>query len=416
MKRSIYNFLVHASELVLWPTRFFSPKMKLFLDGRKGVFEFLEQNIRKEDKTIWFHCASLGEYEQGLPIMESLKKKYPNYKLVLSFFSPSGYEVRKNGSIADLVCYLPLDTQANAKKFLDCVHPEMAFFVKYEFWPNYLYELKLRSIPTYLISGVFRKDQSFFRSRGSILRDSLKSFNHFFLQNTQSLELLKSIGLNNASVSGDTRFDRVSKQLEIDNHLAFMEYFKGNNLCLVCGSTWPEDEAVLLPFLNSNTGQAIKIVIAPHKIDSAQIRELQKKLKASVALYSDKEQDLLSQKKVLILDTVGLLSKVYWYADIAYVGGAMGKSGLHNILEPATFGVPIVIGKNYQAFPEAVTLEKLHGVHTIENADECQLILNRLVDEEAFRNETGSICERYVQENKGATQKILRHLEHHQAI
>ena len=207
MKRSIYNFLVQASAIVLWPTRFFSPKMRLFLDGRKGVFKELSNKIGEDDKTIWFHCASLGEYEQGLPIMEAVRKMYPGHKLVLSFFSPSGYEVRKNAPIADVVTYLPLDTRSNATKFIKTVHPELAFFVKYEFWPNYLFELKNSKIPVYLISGIFSKDQAFFKAGGNILRDALKSFHHFFVQDKESLQVLKQLGFENASLSGDTRFD-----------------------------------------------------------------------------------------------------------------------------------------------------------------------------------------------------------------
>lgn len=413
MKRSIYNFLVKASELVLWPAQFFNPKLKLFVEGRKGTFDFLKQQLSSNDKTIWFHCASLGEYEQGLPIMEAMKKEYRDYKIVLSFFSPSGYEVRKNTLVADVVCYLPLDTTRKAKRFLDIVCPSIAFFVKYEFWPNYLFELKRREIPTFLVSGVFRENQAFFKSRGSLLRDALQCFDHFFLQNQKSLELLKTIGISNASVTGDTRFDRVSKQIEMDNHLDFMDLFKENSLCLVCGSTWTEDEAVLLPFLNSELGQSIKTIIAPHKIDEKKITELKTKLKAPSVVYSKKDNKLLSQVQVLIIDTVGLLTKIYSYADIAYVGGAMGSTGLHNILEPATFGVPIVIGKNFDNFPEAQKLEDIAGLFSVRTPEEGEQMLSKLVNDKQFRDKTGMICGHFVNSNTGATRAILDYLKNH---
>lgn len=413
MKRSIYNFLVRASELVLWPTQFFNPKLKLFVEGRKGIFDFLEQQLSSNDKTIWFHCASLGEYEQGLPIMEAMKKECPDYKIVLSFFSPSGYEVRKNTSAADVVCYLPLDTKAKAKRFIDIVSPSLAFFVKYEFWPNYLFELKKQGIPTFLVSGVFRENQTFFKSRGSLLRDALLCFDHFFLQNQKSLELLKTIGISNASVTGDTRFDRVSRQIEINNQLDFMDLFKGDSLCLVCGSSWPEDEEVLLPFLNSELGQSIKTVIAPHKIDQKKITELETKLQVPLVVYSKKDHELLSQAQVLIIDTVGLLTKIYSYADIAYVGGAMGSTGLHNILEPATFGVPVVIGKNFDNFPEAQKLEDIAGLFSVSTPEESEEILSKLVTDKQFREKTGMICGHFVNSNTGATRAILDYLKNY---
>jgi len=411
MKRSIYNFLVQASAIVLWPTRFFSPKMRLFLDGRKGVFKELSNKIGEHDKTIWFHCASLGEYEQGLPIMEAVRKMYPGHKLVLSFFSPSGYEVRKNAPIADVVTYLPLDTRSNATKFIKTVHPELAFFVKYEFWPNYLFELKNSKIPVYLISGIFSKDQAFFKAGGNILRDALKSFHHFFVQDKESLQVLKQLGFENASLSGDTRFDRVSKQIEMNNHLDFMEPFIGNSICIVCGSTWPEDEEALLPYMNEQLGQKIKFVIAPHKMDESKITEFQGKLKLPSVRYSEREKKLLSQNQVLILDTIGLLSKTYSYADIAYVGGAMGNTGLHNILEAATFGIPVIIGKNYKNFPEAIKLEDLAGLYSISSSAECTEILSKFVNDSVFREKTGMICGHYVNSNTGATKIVMSYLE-----
>lgn len=410
MKPTLYNLLTYGSQLVLWPTKFFSKKMKHFVDGRQQVFKTLKEKLTENDKTIWFHCASLGEFEQGLPIMEALKKEKPEYKIVLTFFSPSGYEVKKNNSVADVVIYLPYDTIANAQRFLKMVHPSMAFFVKYEFWPNYLFELKKQQISTYLISGLFRKNQIFFKPYGKFMRSALRCFTHIFVQNENSKKLLNSIHIQQVTISGDTRFDRVSHQIELNNTLDFMEEFKGNSLCMVCGSTWPEDETVLLPFINSESGKKVKFVIAPHIIDIEKIETLTKKFKRKVALFSQLEKHNLSEASILIINTIGLLSKIYSYADIAYVGGAMGTTGLHNILEPATFGVPIVIGKNFEKFPEAIKLQDLAGLYSVENEEDCKTVLEKFVTNQKFREQTGMIAGHYINSNTGATKIILQYI------
>lgn len=370
------------------------------------MYETLQQKISATDKTIWFHCASLGEFEQGVPIMEAIKNLKPDHKIVVSFFSPSGYDIKKNTPLADAVVYLPMDTPSNAKKFISAVHPSFTFFVKYEFWPNYLFELQKRTVPTLLISGVFRGDQIFFKSYGGFMKRALKSFDHFFLQEENSEELLKSIGFTNTTVSGDTRFDRVSHQIELDNTLKFAEEFKGNSLCIVCGSTWPEDEAVLLDYINSSP-ENVKFIIAPHKIEADKIEDFTKRIVKKTVLHSKIDEVNISDYSVLIIDCIGLLSKLYSYADIAYVGGAMGKTGLHNILEPATFGVPIVIGKNFQEFPEAKRLRDLAGLFSISNAAECTEILNKLILNDSLRNKTGMIAGHFINKNTGATQKII---------
>lgn len=384
----------------------FSKKMKLFVSGRKDVFEILQQKLSASDTTIWFHCASLGEFEQGVPIMEAIKKLKPNHKIIVSFFSPSGFEIKKNTPLADTVVYLPMDTPSNARKFIAAINPSLAIFVKYEFWPNYLFELQKKNIPTLLVSGVFRKDQLFFKSYGGFMRKALGSFNHFFLQEENSEMLLKSIGFNNTTVSGDTRFDRVSHQIEIDNTLKFAEEFKGNSLCIVCGSTWPEDEAVLLDYINS-APENVKFIIAPHKIEADKIAAFTNKIVKKTVLHSNKDEVNIAAYEVLIIDCIGLLSKLYSYADIAYVGGAMGKTGLHNILEPATFGVPIVIGQNYDAFPEAIRLRDLAGLYSVKNASECNEILSKFVANNNFRNKTGMIAGHFVNKNTGATKKTM---------
>lgn len=387
----------------------FSPKMKLFIKGRKDVFETLHQHISPSDETVWFHCASLGEFEQGVPIIEEIKKLKPTHKIVISFFSPSGFEVKKNTILADVVVYLPMDTPSNAKKFIAAIHPSIAFFIKYEFWPNYLSELQRKNIPTLLISGVFNERQIFFKSYGGFMRKALGAIEHFFVQDRNSEVLLKNIGFKNVSVSGDTRFDRVSRQLEMDNKLKFSEDFKGNDLCIVCGSTWAEDEALLLDFINTSPPN-VKFIIAPHKIEVDKIETLRNKVVKKTVLHSEKDDVDISQYSVLIIDCIGLLSKLYSYADIAYVGGAAGKTGLHNILEPATFGVPIVIGKNYQDFPEAIQLKNLAGLFVVETPNECRDILTKLADDPSFRSKTGMISGHFVNNHTGATAKISHYV------
>ncbi len=393
----------------LWVASFFSKKMKLFLTGRTNIFEILRENISKNDKTIWFHCASLGEFEQGLPIMEEVKTLFPNHKLIVSFFSPSGFEVKKNTPIADLVVYLPLDTQANARKFIKILQPSIAFFVKYEFWPNYLFELKKNNIPAFLISGLFRPKQVFFQWYGGFMQKALKTFTQIFVQNEVSENLLKKIHINKVSVSGDTRFDRVWRQTEMDNTLDFIKEFKGGSLCIVCGSTWPEDENLLLPYLNE-APEGVKFIIAPHKIDVLKIGDFRKKLKRENLLFSEKEGKNLTAYSILIIDTIGLLTKIYSYAEIAYVGGSSGKTGLHNILEPAVFGVPIVIGENFTNFPEAEILKKLGGLYSVENQHECSAILDKLVGDVDFRKKTGSISHHFIEGNIGATAHIINYI------
>lgn len=391
----------------------FSKKIKLFVDGRKDVVHILGKNISTSDKTIWFHCASLGEFEQGVPIMEEMKKAKPDHKIIVSFFSPSGYEIKKNTSLADVVVYLPMDTPLNAKRFIDAIHPSLSIFVKYEFWPNYLLQLKKKNIPTLLVSGVFRDNQIFFKPYGGFMRKALKSFNHFFLQEENSVKLLNSIGFKNTTLSGDTRFDRVSHQIEMNNTLKFAKEFKGDALCIVCGSTWPEDEAVLLDYINS-APRNVKFIIAPHKIEQSKIEAFTEKLyKQKVILHSQKDDVNLAEYSVLIIDCIGLLTKLYSYADIAYVGGAMGRTGLHNILEPATFGVPIIIGKNYNEFPEAIRLRNLAGLFSISNPLELSDVLTKLVSDANYRKKTGMISGHFVNSNTGATNKVLDYIAKH---
>ncbi len=382
--------------------------MKLFVEGRKNVFEVLQTKIAPEDKTLWFHCASLGEFEQGLPIIEGVKSRFPDYKIVITFYSPSGFEVKKNDPVGDAIVYLPIDTKKNVNEFLRLVHPSMAIFVKYEFWPNYLLELKKKNIPILLVSGLFRKNQVFFKSHGSFMRRALKSFEHFFVQDTNSERLLTSIGFENITVSGDTRFDRVSHQIENDNTLPFAESFVKDSLCVVCGSTWPEDEAVLIPFIQE-TSQDVKFIFAPHIIDRDTIDAFRSKLGVPSVLFSENKSNA-TDSRVLIVDAIGYLTRLYSYADVAYIGGAMGNTGLHNILEAATFGVPVIIGNNFEKFPEAKRLQQLAGLFSVSNSDEASTILKKLLTEEKFRRQTGMISGHFVNSKTGATKIIMNYI------
>jgi 3-deoxy-D-manno-octulosonic-acid transferase len=405
----LYNLFVYFSEFILKIIALFSPKIKLFVNGRKDVFKILASAINPKDKTLWFHAASLGEYEQGLPVMEKIKLQFPNHKIILTFFSPSGYEVRKNNTISDITVYLPLDTKSNAKQFLRLVCPELVFFIKYEFWPNYLNELNNLGIKTYLISGIFRENQAFFSWYGGFYRNALKTFDYFFVQNESSKKLLQGIGFNNVKVSGDTRFDRVVSILERDNSLDFIEQFKDNTTTIVIGSSWPKDEAIVVNFINQ-TNENVKFIIAPHNIRSEQIQELKNSIIKKTVLFSEKENENLADFEVFIIDTIGILTKIYSYADIAYVGGGFVNKGLHNILEPATFGIPIVIGPYYSHFAEATALINLEGCISISNQIQLNNSFENLISNEDIRHEKGHICETFVQMNIGATEVILRHI------
>jgi len=405
----LYHLILLLAAATVKFLALFSPKMKLFVDGRKTVFSTLSEKIHPGDKTIWFHAASLGEYEQGLPVMEKIKAQYPNHKIVLTFFSPSGYEVRKNNTVADVTVYLPLDSEQNAKKFVQLVQPELVFFIKYEYWPNYLKILKQKGIKTYLISGIFRENQAFFKWYGGFYRKALETFDYFFVQNESSKILLQSLGYQNVKISGDTRFDRVVSILERDNSLDFIEAFKNNQTTIVIGSSWPKDESLLVTFINQCSSE-VKFIIAPHNIKADQIANLQAQLTKPTVLFSEKESKNLSDYQVFIIDTVGILTKIYSYADIAYVGGGFGHPGVHNILEPATFGVPIVIGPNYSHFVEATALVNMEGCITIANQEQLNDAFDNLIMNADIRHEKGHIAETFVQMNKGATAVILNHI------
>lgn len=406
----IYNIGIHLTRFGLQCVAPFNEKIKKGVVGRSDTFKVLEKNLNKKDKTLWFHCASLGEYEQGLPVFKELRSHYKNHKIILSFFSPSGYEIRKNSPVADEVVYLPLDTKKNAKRFIELINPELTVFVKYDIWPNFLNQLKKRKLRAILISAAFRETQSYFKFYGKSLRNALFTFEHIFTQNEVSKKLLNSINYNQVTISGDTRFDRVYSQLELDNSLGFVKEFKDNKLCIVAGSTWPEGEVFFANYINNNATKDVKFIIVPHNIKTSQIKDFQNKLNVKSILFSKKENESLKNAKVFIVDTIGLLSKIYSYSDIAYVGGAIGNTGLHNTLEPAVFGVPIIIGNNYNKFPEAKSMIDNGGMFSISNQIEFDNILNKLIKNSDFRLKYGSINLEYIKENRGAVIQILDYL------
>jgi len=409
----LYNLIVVLADFILKIVALFNNKIRLFVDGRKPVFKILSNKIKAYDKTIWFHAASLGEYEQGLPVMERMKSRFPNHLIVLTFFSPSGYEIRKNNTIADVTVYLPLDTQSNVNQFLKLVRPDMVFFIKYEYWPNYLNALQKKEIPTYLISGIFREKQVFFKWYGGFYRKALEAFEHFFVQNSSSKELLVQLGKTNVTVSGDTRFDRVTSILNQNNELDFIEEFKNNSLTVVVGSSWPKDESLLVNYIN--TANNVKFIIAPHNINKDQIANLKNQISKKTILFSSLNLNEIGSSKladydVFVIDTIGILTKIYSYADLVYVGGGFGNPGVHNILEPATFGVPIIIGPNYSHFAEATALVKMEGCISIANQEELNEAMDQLIQNTAVRIEKGHICSTFVEMNKNATTTILNYI------
>ena len=377
------------------------------MKGRTRTFAKISEKIVLNDQVIWLHCASLGEFEQGRPLIENIKSQYPNYKIVLTFFSPSGYEIQKNNPLADVITYLPIDTIKNAKTFLDIVNPKIAIFVKYEFWPNILKELKNRNVVTILVSGIFRSNQVFFKDYGSWMKKSLLAFSHFFVQNENSKMLLSSIGYFNSSVSGDTRFDRVYEITHQNNHLDFVQDFVQNKYTLVAGSSWPKDEELLINYINDVASDEEKFIIAPHNITEKGIENLQRSLIKKTTLFSDKNKN--NNAQVLIVNTIGILTKIYSYANVAYIGGGFGV-GIHNILEPAAYGIPIIIGPNFEKFKEAVDLVNLKACFSIENQEELNKYLSQLYSDKKFREEKILTTKEYISKNIGATEIILSYI------
>lgn len=403
-----YNIFIALYRTIIAIFALGNKKARAWIEGRKNLFAELDQKLAPSDRIIWMHCASAGELEQGKPVLEQLKTQYPQYKLLVTFFSPSGYEVGKKYKAADLIAYLPLDTKANAVRFLDLVRPELAIFVKYEYWYHHLKTAAERHIPLLLVSAIFRKNQPFFKSYGDFYRSILGFYNRIFVQDSESQQLLESINISNCIVSGDTRFDRVAAIAANFSELALIKRFVQDDRILVAGSTWPDDEQLLADFYHSYTGK-LKLIIAPHEINKAHIDHLFSLFPNAIA-YSQLEQSF-KEASVLIIDNVGMLSRLYRYATLTYIGGGFNKSGIHNTLEAAVWGKPVLFGPNYHKFKEARDLVDRKAGFSITNAEELKRIATELLRDEVLLQQSSTIARSYVEENRGATQKIMDYIQ-----
>jgi 3-deoxy-D-manno-octulosonic-acid transferase len=383
-------------------------KAGLWIAGRKKI-PVVSFPRNRDTQTVWMHCASLGEFEQGRPVIELLKKQYPALKVVLTFFSPSGYEVQKKYAGADAVFYLPLDSKANADKMIAVIQPSLILWVKYEYWFFYLLAFKQHNIPVLLVSGIFRNSQPFFKWYGGMWKKILPSFTHYFLQDEASETLLAGIGINeNVTVSGDTRFDRVIEIATQFTHIPLIQNFCGDNKVIVAGSTWDEDEAELIHYVKANP--QIKFILAPHEIDADNLKDVQKQFSGSV-LYSQLKDGANTTTNVLIIDNIGMLSRLYCYADITYVGGGFGGDGVHNVLEAAVFGKPVIYGPEFEKFIEAVELSRCGGGISISSALELEAELNKLWEDDKLLQSTGDAAKGYVYANAGASKKIAAFIQ-----
>lgn len=407
----LYDLLINIIQLHLHVLKYFNKTVFNFLNKRKKIFKKLKSNISKNEKYIWIHVASLGEYEQGLPVFKKIKSLYKDHKIVLSFFSSSGYDLRKNNPISDLTLYLPIDTSNNAKRFINLINPEIAVFVKYEFWPNFLKYLKKNNTPTYLLAGVFRKNHWFFKPYGFWMRNNLKTFNHFFVQNNDSKKILKKYNFNNCSVMGDSRFERVLELPNQKNEIKYLNKFKKSKQCFVAGSTWNEDDEIIIKFINSYKENDICFIIAPHQIDLNKINKAKSFIKKKSILMSELNKDNASKNSVIFIDSIGLLTSVYSYADIGYVGGGMGNTGLHNTLEPAVFKIPVIVGKNFEKFHEVSELINLKGFISIKNYDTFKNELIDLINNKKARDKMGQINYKYIINKIGASEKVITYLK-----
>ncbi len=409
--RITYNLILHLSYPILEFLGLFSNKLHLFIAGRKKVFAQLKSKGVDRGNWVWFHVASLGEFEQARPLILDYKEAFPREKILLTFFSPSGYEIQKKFPAADCVCYLPWDTLNNVNRFLDFCNLSRAIFVKYEFWLNYFNGLSKRKIPFYSVSSIFRPHQLFFKSYGKAYRRVLYGVKHFFVQNDESKKLLNSIGIDQVSISGDTRMDRVYDLTQKNEELEIIEKFLNDQECFIAGSTWPEDYELMDHFLKKTT--FLKVIIAPHEVSKQSIENLEKRIALPYTKWSNFDEDMDIDKAVMIVDTIGQLAKIYRYAKFAYVGGAMKKNGLHNTLEPAAYGIPVVIGKYFNRFQEAIDMEKKGGISSVQTPIEFEKISNALMNDEKIVQQMGSINKNHVKAGKGASQRIIEKIKKH---
>lgn len=405
----LYNIGIRCYGLAILIASLFNEKAKKWRGGRKNIFVGLQQTFKDvKEPVVWFHCSSLGEFEQGRPVIEAFRQQKPGYKILLTFFSPSGYEVRKDYKGADYVFYLPLDTPTNAQRFVSIVKPKFSVFVKYEFWYNYLRALHNAGAPVYLISAKFRADQYFFKGYGTWFSKQLKEYKKIFVQEAGSESLLKNIHVENVVVAGDTRFDRViaiAQQVQPDK---IVQSFKGSNKLWICGSTWSEDEKLILETFEKVKSAGVKLLLVPHEIGESNISRILNMFPQSVK-YSTAKEDELSGAEALVVDKMGLLSSLYQYGDIAYIGGGFGK-GIHNLPEAAVFGIPVLFGPNYHKFNEAFELINCKGGASISSAEDLYKQVSQFLKDDVFRKQCGDSAKNYIYTTSGATDKILAEL------
>ena len=401
----LYNTGIVLFSLITLILSPFSHKISLWRKGRKNWRVTLNQKIKPEEKYVWIHCASLGEFEQGRPVIEAIREQMPGIKIILTFFSPSGYEVRKNYREADYICYLPSDTPSNARFFVNTVTPLFTIFVKYEFWHNYISELHRNGIPLYLISAIFRPDQHFFRWYGSFFRQMLRKFNHIFVQDRESLDLLNNIGIKKVRAAGDTRFDRVKTIAEAARELPVLSAFRGSEKIFIAGSSWERDEEIIAQYINRYPSR-MKWVFAPHEIDDRHIERIERLIKVKSVRYSAFSGEK-ADSRVLIIDNIGMLSSAYRYAYIAEIGGGFGK-GIHNILEAACWGIPVMFGPVYGKFREAVELLQSGGARSFKNYPEFESILDLWISDAKEYRKASEAAGTYVSQNTGAIDIIMK--------
>ena len=401
----IYNLAMYILELGVKLAALFSDKPAKMVKGHREVFDLLNSKIDRIARYIWIHAASLGEFEQGRPLIERIRKEYPQYKILQTFFSPSGYEVRKNYDGADIVCYLPIDTPSNVKKFVDLVNPCMVFFVKYEFWQNYLNTLYKKGIQVYSVSSIFRPGQIFFRWYGKSYQQVLKTFAHLFVQNEESKSLLAGIGVNHTTVVGDTRFDRVLDICAAAKQLPLVQKFKGDALTFVAGSSWGPDEDIFIKYFNAHP--EMKLIIAPHVVNDGHLKEIESKLQRSYVRYTQVTEENVEKADCLIIDCYGLLSSIYRYGEISYIGGGFGV-GIHNVLEAAVYGIPVIFGPNNKKFREAQHLLANKGGFEINGYEDFELLMNKFLTDGAYLQQSGNAAGDYVKGNAGAMEKIMK--------
>ncbi len=401
----LYNILIQVYVLLIRLAALWNPKAKLWVAGRRHIFDDLQQKISHDRPLAWFHCASLGEFEQGRPVLEAYRLQYPDHRILVTFFSPSGYEVRKNYAGADYIFYLPADTTRNARRFVALVKPHIVFFVKYEYWFNYLRQLHTTGVPVVGVSSIFRPGQRFFRWYGRWQLAALKRFDHFFVQDQQSADLLAKAGITQVTVSGDTRFDRVAEVARQKKSFPLVEQFAAGHQVFIAGSTWPPDETMVRLLIEKNI-RNLKFIIAPHEVHEARIQRLVELLPHETVRFSQATDQNLAEARVLVIDNIGNLSHLYQYADVAYIGGGFGV-GIHNILEAATFGLPVLFGPNYHKFREAVELIGQGGAFSFGDEKEFLAAALPLLTDEPQRKDAARIARQYVESREGATRLTL---------